>query len=146
MPTGERKRTYFSRVQQARDKFNEKVDVYIELHEKAAQRASQRGDSRPAEWALSHIGELTEDGREIRPISSSIDKQAIESGSRAPQISIGFLIKSDLGSAPAEVKVIEQPIEVKALEAAPEVKPVVDEPVRKPVSRKPKRVKGSHES
>ena len=88
----------FSRVARAREALRQSAGEYVKLHKTAAKIAASKGNSAPAEWALEHISEI-EDGKEIRPIASGIDRQTIEAGSRAPTINIGWVIGPDTPQA-----------------------------------------------
>jgi hypothetical protein len=84
-------RPHLGTVQRAREALQAKAEMYVELHAKAAQKAAQRGNSNPAQWALEHISALDSDGKEIRVVSSGVDRQVIEGGNRAPTINIGWI-------------------------------------------------------
>ena len=73
----------------------ERAEQYVDLHFKAAARAAEKGIADPAQWALSHIAVLDEQGQEIRPIASSIDRQAAETSSSGTKIFIGLGLGAD---------------------------------------------------
>lgn len=97
----------FARLVRTREALQKKADTYVKLHEKAAKVAASKGNSAPAEWALSHIAAVDEQGKEVRPIASGIDRQQIEKGNGAPVINIGFLTapapQKQLGAANVQV-------------------------------------------
>jgi hypothetical protein len=78
-------------VERARAILQSKAEHYVALHAKAAEVAARRGNSNPAQWALEHISALDADGKEIRVVSSGVDRQVIDVGSRAPTINIGWV-------------------------------------------------------
>lgn len=70
----------FVRVERAKLALQKKAELYVQIHEKAAKVAASKGNSAPAEWALSHITALDGEGKEQRVVSPSVDRQQIESG------------------------------------------------------------------
>lgn len=85
-----RKRHYFTRMKEAQAKLAEKIDTYIELHEVAARKAADRGDSSPVQWLLSHVGETNPETGELeRPVSVGVDKQEGPAAHSGPRILIG---------------------------------------------------------
>jgi hypothetical protein len=84
-------RPSFVNVQRAREALQARAQKYVDLHAKAAEKAASRGNANPAQWALEHISALDADGQEIRVVSSGVDRQVIDVGSRAPTINIGWV-------------------------------------------------------
>jgi hypothetical protein len=83
----------FHRVAKAKEILASKAAQLAKDVLKASRVASERGNHLPAVWALEHISVLGEDGKtELRPIAPGIDRQQLETGSRAPTINIGWVI------------------------------------------------------
>lgn len=128
----------FSRVDKARDLLASKAEKIVKDLMVASEVASKKGDSRPAEFILTHITVTDDQGKEHRPLSSSIDKQLAESGPSGPTIQIGFLLPGM--QMPSNVKVIDvtpvgciapvatlpSPSESHTLERKPEESLVID--------------------
>ena len=94
-PNNSEPRHYFGRVDLARKKMAERAEQYVDLHLKATRNAAERGNADPAQWALSHIAVLNEQGQEIRPIAGSVDRQAPEASSTGTKIFIGLGLGAD---------------------------------------------------
>jgi len=77
-------------VQRAREVLQQHAARAAELVLEAAEVGAKRGNYNAAAWMLEHTSQ-TIDGKEIRPIASGIDRQAIDSGNRAPTINIGWI-------------------------------------------------------
>jgi hypothetical protein len=98
-----RKRHYFSKAKEAKEKLAEKIETYVELHEKAARKAAERGDASPVQWLLAHAEvEDPDTGEKLRPIASSIDKQD-SAQITGPQINVGLVLPGMQQLQPAQV-------------------------------------------
>jgi len=89
-PKGTKVGPVFARVQRARAALQAHAEDYVRLHKQAATVAARKGNSQPTQWALEHIA-IVENGKEIRPIGSGVDRQQLDSGSKGPTINIGWI-------------------------------------------------------
>ena len=111
----------FARVQRAREALQKQAAFYVENHKKAATVAASKGNSAPAEWALTHIAAVDEQGKEQRVVAPSVDRPAaqIDSGPRI-QIGIGFANPGAIGSfTPREAPLALPAVTVDAVDADP---------------------------
>lgn len=113
-----RKRHYFGRIDEVKQKLADKLDVYVELHEQAARNAAKRGDASPVQWLMSHVSVKDEGGVEHRPISASVDKDTSQDGAKGPAVQIL------IGGFPAATQpaiAIKEGVEVGILPAKPPI-------------------------
>ena len=105
----------FARVVRAREALQKEAESAVKLVKKAAAVAAKKGNHAPAAWMLEHTVAVNDEGKEIRPISSGIDRQQIEKGNGAPVINIGFL---QAPNAPKQLEAVGvQVIEADAVES-----------------------------
>lgn len=104
-----RNRPISAGVIRAREALQKHADTAARLMVQAAKVQAKRGGHTAAAWILEHTAAVDEQGKEIRPIAPGIDRQQLESGSRAPTINIGWI-----APAPPRVEVTEV-VEVKQL-------------------------------
>lgn len=88
-------------IREARKTMQERVDEYVDLHLLATKNAADKGDARPAEWALERI---EEDGERV------VSPPAAQAPTAMPTLAIGIA----LGGIPQTVQAL--PPAQKALE------------------------------
>ena len=91
----------FARVARAREALANSAEEMVKLVKVAAKVAARKGNHAPAVWALEHIAAKDGEGKLVRPLESSVDRQVIDSGSRAPTINIGWIAAPGSAQAPA---------------------------------------------
>src|SRR4051812_27672178 len=82
----------WKKVEEARNLLISKSKQIAQDLVTASEVAAKKGDSRPAEFLLTHITTVDDAGKEVRPLSSSIDKQLSDAGPTGPTINIGVLL------------------------------------------------------
>lgn len=103
------------RILQAQAEMQKRTKEAVDLVMKAARKAAEKGQSGPAEFVLTHAAGMHE-GKEIRPIAASIDKQQIDQRGSGVQILIG----SAWGSPQPAIAVREVPQLPEAIDAESE--------------------------
>lgn len=81
----------WARVERAREALARKADEAVALVAQAAKVAAKKGNHAGAAWMLEHMVVKNAEGKDVRPIGSGVDRQVVESGSRAPTINIGWI-------------------------------------------------------
>jgi hypothetical protein len=94
MPTGNpgKPKPRWKKVEEARNLLISKSKQIAQDLVTASEVAAKKGDSRPAEFILTHITTTDDQGKEVRPLASSIDKQIEGHRSSGPTIQIGVLL------------------------------------------------------
>lgn len=100
-------KTYFPRVQEARDSLREKAVELADLYDKAIRSALEHGQYEAAikaiQWGLEHMPK-SDDGQTV--IDPSVDKVKTEKGPTGPTINIGLALNPAI-SHPALPPAIE---------------------------------------
>lgn len=107
----------FARVERARKALQEQAEFYVKQHKVATQVASKKGNSNPAEWALSHISAIDDRGKEQRIVAPSVDRQIAEAGSGIV-VQIGVLAHPQIASGVAPKQLVsgeDRPIDASVI-------------------------------
>jgi hypothetical protein len=96
----------FARVVKAREKLAQQADEAIDILKTAAKVAAAKGQHGPVAWMLEHMSAVDTDGKEVRPIASGIDRQAVESGPKGLTVNVGWIARDTPALAPIEVKTL----------------------------------------
>lgn len=83
-------RPAFFRVQQARERLQQASTLAVKELKTAMKVAAKKGNHAPAAWILEHSAAIDDQGKEVRPIAPSIDRQQIERGNGV-SVNIGFI-------------------------------------------------------
>lgn len=102
--------TAWTKVERARELLAQSAVSAVQNLKTAAKVAAKKGNHAPSAYILEHIAVMSDEGKEVRPLASGIDRQSIDSGPRMPVINIGWI-----GSAPQPTTALEPVIDVKAL-------------------------------
>jgi hypothetical protein len=113
MPTPVRRRYFKPKLERARRALQQRSEEAVDVLFQAAHKAAEKGNARPAQWILEHLGELDADGKEIRVVMPGVDLyQARPEPAALPQlpgVTIGFLLPGAVApaaqfpAAPAQV-------------------------------------------
>lgn len=81
----------WARIERAKKALADKAEAAVKILETAAKVAASKGNHAPVAWMLEHMSAVDSEGKEVRPISSGIDRQSIEGGSRGTTINVGWV-------------------------------------------------------
>jgi hypothetical protein len=79
----------FARVTRAREALSKEAESYVKIRKETAKVAATKGNSAPAEWALTHIAAVDDLGKKQRVVASSVDRRQLEPKGSGVQILIG---------------------------------------------------------
>ena len=92
-------------VERAREALEAQAVTAVKLLGEAAKVAAKRGNHAPSAYILEHIAVMNEEGKEIRPIASGIDRQqAADTGSKGLTVNVGWITPTP---APSDLPVID---------------------------------------
>jgi hypothetical protein len=100
-PTGNpRKHVRWQKVERARDYLQRNADKIA----KALVEKAVAGDAQTGRWLMAHIAAMDNEGRELRPVATGIDRPQIQTAAvdNAPRILIGVSLGSDFARLNAD--------------------------------------------